>query len=246
MIRQLTCLSGLLAAVASTQALAAPPAAVAATTEAAAKPAPPAKLAMASDVIRLTTPGPLLQEAVKMGWDVGMKEEAASFAEMDAAVPGLSKALAERGRIELTAMVVERLPGLQRELATLLASGTSEEELAKMAEFYRSTTGQKVIREMILSPAGMDMGEDSDFSSTEISKATKSAALDAIGKLSPDEKVELIRFSVSPAGLASKRAATKRDALMAEWMNRLMKDFETRIEPIIVELIQKSLPEKTQ
>ena len=240
MSRQFVCLLGLLVTVASTPVSAAP------EPPATTTPIPPARLALANDLIGLTTPAPLLQEAIGMGWEAGIKQEAENFAKLDTIVPGLSKSIVDRGKVELTAMMVERLPRLRGDMAKLMAADATDDELQKMAEFYRSPTGQKVIRNMILSPAGIDAGDDAEFTSGEITKANRSAAADVVSKLSADETLDLLRFGLSPAGRAVQRVSPQRDQLMANWMTALMKDFEARVEPMVTELIEKALPAKAK
>lgn len=183
-----------------------------------------------------------MMTAVLSGWDQGMKEEEATMAELDTLSPGLAKAIAERGKAELTAMVKERLPGLQNRVSGIYAANADENELQSVLTFLRSPTGAQFVRSVMLSDAGDSaVVDDGEISTAEVKKANRQASMEALRGLNPQQKVELIRFGVSPGGRVMKTIGEQIQPALAAWLTGLMQDYEKRVEPIIEKIVLEAL-----
>lgn len=236
-------LFGLLLAISPTASMALATAAPGlAQEQTAPSPASPAQVRLAGEIAQIAASGDLMMTAVLSGWDQGMKEEEATMAELDSLSPGLAKAIAERGKAELTAMVKERLPALQNTVAGIYSAQANEVELQSVLTFLRSPTGAQFVRSVMLSDAGdSTVVDDGEISTAELKKANRQASMEALRGMNAQQKVELIRFGVSPGGRVMKAIGEQIQPALAAWLTGLMQDYEKRIEPVIEEIVLEAL-----
>lgn len=223
--------------------MASPAAAPGVAQEQAARSAPsPAQVRLAGEIAQIAASGDMMMTAVLSGWDQGMKEEAATMTELDSLSPGLAKAIAERGKAELAAMVKERLPALQNTVAGIYAAEADEHELQSVLTFLRSPTGAQFVRSVMLSDAGDSaFVDDGEISTAELKKANRQASMEALRGMSAEQKVDLIRFGASPGGRAMRAIGEQVQPALAAWLTGLMQDYEKRVEPVIEKIVVEAL-----
>jgi hypothetical protein len=210
--------------------------------QAAPSPAGPAQVRLAGEIAQIAASGDMMMTAVLSGWDQGMKEEKATMAELDTLSPGLAKAIAERGKAELTAMVKERLPALQNAVAGIYVANADEEELQSVLTFLRSPTGAQFVCSVMLSDAGDSADiDDGEISTAELKKANRQASMEALRGMNAQQKVELIRFGASPGGRVMKAIGEEIQPALATWLTSLMQDYEKRVEPVIEKIVVDAL-----
>lgn len=232
-----------LSLIASTGAIATPPA-IDTPASGVATPATPARIALAKELVGHTQPKEQMVHAVLTGWDKGVAEQDEDYqAELEAIQPGLSAKLTERGKSELVALVAEQIPQMHDRLAALFAGNCTEEELKALIAFYSSPAGAKMIRSITMSDSGGEAFDDEQLTTAEATSANREAAKEAVKSLDGDEWLAAVRFSVSPAGRVVKALGPQVQAISADWMTRLMADFGKRIEPITEEMVKRAVEE---
>ncbi len=190
-----------------------------------------------------TQPADLMMQSVLMGWDRGFAEDRSHFDELDALSPGLGKIVYELGRTEMIAAVDAAIPLFREELSGIFAANASETELRSLIDFYSSPTGKKMIRLMTLADAssGKEAAEDEVFTTDEVTKANRDAVRASLTQFTPQDRVALLKFGISPAARAAKVAGPKVQAATAGWMNRVMADFKARLDPKVEALVSKRI-----
>jgi hypothetical protein len=83
--------------------------------------------------------------------------------------------------------------------------------------------------------------DDGEISTTELLKANRQASIEALRGMTAEQKVEMIRFGVSPGGRAMKTIGGRVQPALAAWLTSLMQDYEKRIEPVIEKIVLDAL-----
>lgn len=229
---------GIVCAAVSTQVFAAPAIAHAVTAQAASSTS--SARALALQLSQTAQPADLLVEAVLKGYDEGFSEEQANSetAEIEREFPGYLEKLRLRGRIELEKVMREHAPVLQRRTADVYAADVSEEHMRNAIAFLRTPTGAKMLRGVTLAPSDTGSANDLNLTVEEVATEARAAALHSVKQLTGAERVELMKFAASPAGVAFRDTDHKITPIVAETMNEVMAEFAERIDPIAVELLQ--------
>lgn len=196
--------------------------------------------ALALELAQLGQPTALLVEGVLMGYDLASKEQKpdAESTEVEKEFPGFIAQVQQRGRAELERLMVERAPGLHRQLADLYAANLTDAEMRDIMTFLRSPTGLKFVRSMMLSSSGANSADDLELTVEEVAAENRAAAAATMKKLSGAEWIELMKFATSPAGQANRALAEKAQPLVATAMTGIMTEFSTRMEPITVGILE--------
>ena len=204
-------------------------------------PVTPARLELANAVVAQTTKSEVMVEGVMKGFEAGAKEQQAKFQEIDAVAPGLSAKMMDRARQEMVAVVLERLPDLRSRTARIYAENFTDDELRAMQGFFASPTGQHFIRQMTTSTAGPDVGDNLELKPEDLVAANQAAATSALEGMTADQQVDLVKFGWSAAGLKMRSIGPKIQAVSAEWMTGVLKEFQARAEPIIEAMVTEAL-----
>ena len=146
--------------------------------------------------------------------------------------------MADRGKNELVGLVRSSIGGLKGDIAKIYAEGATDEELTRFMAFYRSTAGQKMIRQVIMSTDDPGL-EDGKVTVEELTKSNRSAAIGALKILTQDEKLQIIRLGMSADGRRLRELGPKVQSTSATWLNGVMTTFNERLPGIIQELFAK-------
>lgn len=201
--------------------------------------ADPAEQTLALQLAEAAQPGELLVEAILVGYDQGAKQGAAdpANAEIEKEFPGYLDKIEKRGRKLLETMMRERTPALHREIAGIYSQGLSEEQMQSALAFLQTPTGKKMIRNVAMAPARGEAAEDLHFSAEEVTAEGRAAALHSFKALSGQERVEVMKFSLSPTGRALTKTSKEVNAVFAQAMNAIMTDFTAKMEALTMDVL---------
>lgn len=205
-------------------------------------PATPARRVLANQLVQVTQPDGLMVESVLAGWQKGLETEKENFAALDKLSPGLGAELEKRGRAEMVAMVQEGLPTLRATLTEIFATSATEDELRQILAYYQSTGGQKLIRKVMLNT--QDELPEGGFTAEGLSKSNAKVALSAVGEMTTEETLTLIKLGSSPAGRRMRAMGPRVQEASASWLNDLMARVPGRLDPIIEATISERIKGK--
>lgn len=245
-----------LAAAAFALAAHAPAAWAQAAAQAAPAPAPapapaavdPARLALGTELARLTNGEDVSNAQLrKMFSDTMPKALAANpdIAAMEKQYPGIIAAMLDAMRPLFAAHMAREMPRQWPVIGRIYAERMSVAELQATLAFYRSATGQRVIRLM---------SEESDFSvainqaiADPDSKMSESGLRAGVNsgiaalqrQLTPAEMADVTRFEASPAGLKLRAAIPVIQSAVVAMGNQPTPELDAQLEKAMIDVVQK-------
>lgn len=181
---------------------------------------------------------------VKLGnraFDSELQAKAAAFPEaerMYAANPGLKTYVANQLRGEFVKILLRELPGLRRQLSTIVAADLTGPEIADTLAFFRSSAGQKVKAQ-----AYAAIGDKPGQTPEQVQQAVMTAVM---ASLAPEDYPDLLAFGASSAAQKLQTLNPKIAATSQTWANKLVADNEARMRTLAVKATSDFLGRKKQ
>lgn len=162
---------------------------------------------------------------------------------MEAAHPGIVKAMIAAMKPILIRHMRAELPKLWDELAVFFASNMTEAELRAAIAFYRSPAGTKIIAimetETDFGPMMADMARSGDYelkaehlNDTAMTGATKIASA-----LSRAEIDQVLAFMRTPAGRKIVALTPRMTAVVTEWANRPTPELDVQLGKAVSDVV---------
>lgn len=143
------------------------------------------------------------------------------------------------------------LPHYRAELADLFSKNLSDADLTALIEFYQSPIGIKLLSDLANSmeytsvgaQLGQDLHKDDPSASADsLNKDVTQAALRTARKLTPEERLQVIRFSRTPAGQSMAKLRSQKQTIEVKWFNAppspdISNRMQVAIEAMINELL---------
>lgn len=183
----------------------------------------------------------MLVQGVADGFDVGAKQDHETRKQLDELSPGLSDKILAASKAEMVATVRGRVAGLQAKMTEIYAANFTNDELRQLLTFFQSPTGAFFIRKLVTSTEGPEIGEELEITAADMIAVNKAAVSATFKEMTREQKLELFRFGLTPAGRGLRTAGPKIQAASAEWMTSLLKDFEARSTPVIERIVTEEL-----
>ena len=166
--------------------------------------------------------------------------------------PGIWEAVWKAIEPQIRQYVEEDFPRFWSKLENLYSSRLTEREAQAILFFYRSPTGQKMLRTMLtgVDPApliaGIANSEDSTISAEQMRSATDTARLRVLQSLGPadQEQLKALMGSISLDKFRSIGAETQR--LTLEWVNEDDPAFDAKVDPLVEAAMEKYIAERSR
>lgn len=156
--------------------------------------------------------------------------------------PGLRTKLVETGQRELTRILTAGLPAMQAAMAEHYVRNLDEATLRTTVEFYESELGRKLIRveyqsidPAVLTDKGLADGET--FTRSDVDQLYVGVGGRMIKALTPQERVKVTAFTLSPAGQKLFRLTSRTKDLSVKLLNDLIGPHRAEIEAAYAEAV---------
>lgn len=155
--------------------------------------------------------------------------------------PGIEKVFLDTLRPVMMSELTLMLPEYNRAIGEFYAANFTTAEIGELTTFWRSDAGQTLLRsvgssidfaasskEMV---AQMNDDGPTQISSSAIRADTRAAATKGLREMTPQQRVAIMRFGLTPTGRKMTRLVDKKNEIERQWMNRgLSPGTEERIE----------------
>jgi hypothetical protein len=174
---------------------------------------------------------------------------------LEAEYPGIWQAVWNRIEPEVRRYVEADYPKFWSRLEALYSSRLTESEAQALLAFYRSPTGQKMLRTMLAGQdsasfiAGVVSSENGTVSAEQLRSATQASRLKAVQSIGPadDEQLNALMNAISLDKFRAVGADTQRVTL--EWVNEEDPAFDANLEKLMKAALEahmaKGSPEKS-
>ena len=189
-------------------------------------------------------------KAIKMATDVfGANKD---FQELEVKYPGISLELARGMMPVINRSARERLPVLWQRQADFYSKHFTASELDTLNAFYRSSTGQKLIRSMIanIDPKAMvaEAKQSADFKFGADSVLTDIRATVPAALKQMDDADKAVLGKLGASGLMTKMhaIAPETQAISIAWMNESAPWEDAELDKVMQAIIQRRVGEKSK
>lgn len=167
------------------------------------------------------------------------------FKALEGKHPGYTDAVLAEFKVALARYTRESLPGYYDRVASLIASHLDAAEIDDLAAFYRTPTGQKLLRgvsenmtaESVL--AEVEADPDRPTSLSAVTKDHKAAAEAAAKLVDKTDEAALIALAQKPYFARAQAIIPKMRKLEQDFMNEPAPEFENDIERIVKDTIAR-------
>ncbi|GEM_PF-2910840 len=232
-------------------ALLAAPACALAQAEAPAQDAPASPAALSPQALALLeTVSPRAEfeqqfsQAFLASFDQALEKDS-GLAAMEAAKPGIGKALREAVTAELARQIPDEYQAFSSTMGALYQDILTEQEMDEVIAFYRSAAGQRMMTRMkaAAQTSVEQIRQDGDTSDVQgvLQSVTGSALAAGIQGMSAEDLQAVTAFSVRPAGLKMAQAQGRVMAATTEQTHAMIARLSTKFRPVIQQVMARYL-----
>lgn len=205
-------------------------------------------LELANTIVRQSGDKANIEQIVRITLDkaVASSEE---FKMLDKAYPDLRAELAAAWLPLFIENVEFVKPKYAAEIAELYAKNLTIGEVRENLAFWKSAAGQALSRQLnsnlkfdasldeIVKETMVDVNDQSGASTAALERDRAAAVRTTIKQISPEARLQIMRYSLSPAGRKIVALNPQRAAIDAKWFNATSPEVEAKIQTTTIETI---------